>query len=66
MAKVILVDNLNRESVADISLEDNMDTQSAELKAKEYNDTHCHSDYGWFARAVEDDYQLWRGIEELI
>ena len=66
MAKVILVDNLNRESVADILLEDNMDTQSAELKVKEYNDTHCHSDCGWFARAVEYDYQLWHGIEELI
>lgn len=66
MAKLILVDNLNRESVADVLIEDNIDVESAQVKAKEYNDSHSHSEWGWFAKVVDDNYQLWRGIEELI
>lgn len=65
MAKVVLVDNFDREYIEDILLEENLTDEDAEAKAKEYNDKHP-SGWNWFARAVDNDYHLWRGIEELI
>lgn len=64
MAKLILVDNYNRETVADILIEENINEEYAKIKAKEYNDTHQCGD--WFARAVSNNYKLWGGISELI
>lgn len=64
MAKLILVDNYNRETVADRLLEENLSMTDAEKKANEYNDRNLHGD--WFAKAVQDDYKLWGGISELV
>lgn len=64
MAKLILVDNYNRETVADILLEENVSEEYAKMKEREYNNTHPCGD--WCASAVEDDYKLWGGITELI
>lgn len=65
MAKLILVDNYNRETVADVLIEAGINEAEAEAKADKYNADHsmycC-----WFAKAVPDDYRLWKGISELV
>ncbi|KSV59135.1 hypothetical protein [Acetivibrio ethanolgignens] len=66
MAKLILVDNFCRESVADVLLEENLAEATATQKAVEYNDKYRSTDWSWFAKAVPDDYKLWGGISELI
>lgn len=65
MAKVILVDNYDREGIPDQLYLSNLSMEDARAKAKEYNDSY-DDDYPWFARAVEDNHRLWRGIEELV
>lgn len=64
MAKLILVDNYNRECIKDILVAANINEKTAKKKADEYNALHPHGDY--FARAVPDDYKLWRGMSELM
>lgn len=64
MAKLILVDNYNREYIADQLVEESISMDDAERKANEYNDRNPHGDR--FARAVSDDYKLWGGISELM
>ena len=66
MAKLILVDNFNREHIADVLVEDNLDEKDANERADKYNDEHRNMNWNWFAKAVSDDYKLWRGMEELI
>ena len=66
MAKLVLVDNFNREHIADVLVEDNLDEKEANERANKYNDEHRNMDWNWFARAVNDDYKLWGGIEELV
>lgn len=66
MAKLILVDNFNRETVADVLVEENLSEKEANKKAGDYNNEHRSVNGDWFAKAVSDDYKLWRGIEELI
>lgn len=65
MAKVVLVDNFDRENIPDQLLKDEITEEEANELADEYNRCHQGS-YDWYARAVADDYRLWRGIEELI
>lgn len=65
MAKVILVDNFNREYIEDKLLKDNLTDREADDMANDYNSKRT-SNWDWFARAVPDDYKLWRGIEEII
>ena len=66
MAKLILVDNFNREHIADVLVEDNLDEKDANERADKYNDEHRNMNWNWFARAVSDDYKLWIGIEEFV
>ena len=66
MAKLILVDNFNREHIADVLVEDNLDEKEANERANKYNDEHRNMNWNWFAKAVSDDYELWRGTDELI
>lgn len=66
MAKLILVDNFNRETVADVLMEENLTEEDAETKADAYNDEHRNLNWNWFAKAVSDDYKLWRGMEEFV
>lgn len=64
MAKLILVDNYNREYIKDILVAANINEETAKKKADAYNAFHPHGDY--FARAVPDDYKLWGGVSELV
>ena len=64
MAKLILVDNYNREYVADRLLEDNITEAEAIVKAAEYNKNNPHGD--WFANVVVDEYKLWGGMVEFV
>lgn len=66
MAKLILVDNFNREHIADVLVEDNLDEEEANVKANKYNDEHSNMNWDWFAKAVSDDYKLWLGMMELV
>lgn len=66
MAKLILVDNFNRENIADVLVEDGLDEKEANERANKYNDENRNMNWNWFAKAVSDDYKLWRGMEELI
>lgn len=66
MAKLILVDNFNREHIADVLVEDNLDEKEANEKANKYNDEHRNMNWDWFDKVVPYDYKLWRGMEELI
>ena len=65
MAKAILVDNLDRETEADILLKDDISDEEAEQLAKDYNAAHGPN-ASYFARAVPDDYKLWRGMADLV
>ena len=65
MAKLILVDNYGRETVADVLVEAGISEAEAQAKADKYNADHS-MDYWWFAKAVPDDYRLWKGISELV
>lgn len=64
MAKVVLVDNFNTETIADKVLKENVTEQEARKLADDYNQKHPGD--SWFARAVDDNYKLWRGMAELI
>lgn len=64
MAKVVLIDNLNREIIEDKILKENVTDQEAEKLADAYNRKHPGD--SWFARAVADNYKLWRGMAELV
>ena len=66
MAKLILTDNYNRETVADVLVEDHLSNDYAQLRADAYNDKYKHANWDWFAKAVPDDYKLWRGMQELV
>ena len=66
MAKLILVDNFNRETIADVLIEENLSDKEAAQKADDYNSEHRNRNWDWFAKAVNDDYKLWGGIEEFI
>lgn len=66
MAKLILVDNFNREHIADVLVEDNLDEKEATEKANIYNDKYRNTNWNWFAKSVSDDYKLWRGFEEFV
>lgn len=65
MAKVVLVDNLNRETIADVLLEGNLTDDEAERKADEYNKSHGPNPSYW-ARKVDDEYRLWGGMAEFV
>lgn len=66
MAKLILMDNFNRENIVDVLVEENLSEEEAKIKADACNSEHKNMNYNWFAKAVSDDYKLWGGLEELI
>ena len=65
MAKVILIDNFNREYVEDKLLKDNLSEIEAKKIANDYNKQHS-SNWYWFAKAVDDNYRLSHGIKDFI
>lgn len=63
--KVVLVDNFDRESVADLLLAENVSQEEAENIADAYNEKQTDSAPYW-AVVKNDDYRLWRGMEDLM
>jgi hypothetical protein len=61
--KIIIRDNLDRESVADRLVAENADKNYAEFIADKLND---YFGGGGYFSVEQDDYVLWRGMEELI
>lgn len=64
MAKVVLVDNYNREYIADRLLSENLTDSVAKIKADMYNEARRGSDT--YAVVKPDTYKLWCGIEEFV
>lgn len=65
MAKVILVDNLNRDEIADEVYAEDLCEAEAERVAKIYNRQNSHVG-SWCARAVPDDYKLCQGMRDFV
>lgn len=63
MAKVVLVDNFNREHIEDKLLKEELTDAEAESLAQEYNSSHP-SNWDYYAVAKPDEYKLWRGVAE--
>ena len=56
--KVVLVDDLNRETVNDVLLKDNLGLDEANKLAEEYNNHNKYS--GYYALVKEDSYILYK------
>lgn len=54
--KVILVDNYDREHISDVLHAEGLSAEEAERIADEYN----VSAFAWFAKAVPDEYELYK------
>lgn len=62
--KVVLVDNLDRETINDVLLEENVTEEQAREIADEFNNTHP-VDFSYYAMVKPDDYVLWSIIDWL-
>lgn len=62
--KVIRVDNFARETVADKLIEEGLDEVRAMALVNKMNAEQRGTD--WWYRAVDDDYRLSRGMEDLV
>lgn len=63
--KIVAVDNFARESVADILIKENVSKEEGEKIVAEQNYGMGDNDPRYYV-LKEDDYKLWRGMEELI
>jgi hypothetical protein len=63
--KVIGVDNFARESVPDILVQDEMNPEAAASLASRMNEEGGDKANRWYI-AVEDNYRLSRGMEDLV
>jgi hypothetical protein len=63
--KIIAVDNFARESVADTFIAESVNEHWGKRIVNALNDKRHMSSADWF-ELVEDDYVLWRGMEELV
>jgi len=63
--KIIAVDNFGRESIADKLIAENVSEYWGKFIVDLMNDKQ-HDDSLNFFRLVNDDYKLWRGMEELV
>ncbi len=63
--KIVAKDNYNREEKAERVVADNVSKYMGEIIVKLLNDNeHPHS--ATYFTLEENDYRLWRGLEELI
>lgn len=61
--KIIAVDNYNRESIADVLVCENVtNTYIGDLITEFLNSRATDSYY----KLVDDEYRLWRGMEDLV
>jgi hypothetical protein len=63
--KIIVVDNYGRESVADRLVAENVSEYWGKRIVNMLNDKE-HDDSQDYFKLVDDDYTLWRGMEELV
>jgi hypothetical protein len=63
--KVVGIDNFARETVADILVKENISLEEAGRLASELNSGVAEEPSRWYV-VRSDDYQLWRGKEELV
>ena len=64
--KIIRTSNYNIESEAEYVVADNIKHMlQAEVMCCALQDNSRRSDYDWF-RVVDDNYKLWRGMEEFV
>jgi hypothetical protein len=67
MAKVVAVDNFDRDSVADSLIVEGVEDMDADIIAAEWNKTHCNYEGApRYALVKADDYRLSRGMEDLV
>ena len=64
--KIICVDNFNRENMADELVCENVNEYYREHIVDFLNKKFGGDDSFNYYRLVEDDYKLWRGMEELV
>ncbi|RXZ78039.1 hypothetical protein EBB07_28700 [Paenibacillaceae bacterium] len=64
--KIIKTDNYDRDSVADILIAENINTYYGEKMVDLLNDKFSGEGSSDFYKLVEDNYKLWRGMEELV
>lgn len=65
--KIVCVDNFGRESIADVLVAENIAYKDwAEAMCAGLNDKIATSFGPYYFRVHEDDYVLWRGMEELV
>lgn len=63
--KIVLIDNFGRESIADTLVAENVSSYWGNRIVKLLNDSpNRHSDEHF--NVVDNDYILWRGMEELV
>lgn len=63
--KIIKVDNFGRESIADSLIADNVNEYWGK-KIILFLLDELHDDSPYYFNLVDDDYVLWRGMEELV
>ena len=63
--KIIAVDNLARETVADRLVFENIDQKTGEAMVQDANQGATGYTVWWY-RLVEDDYRLNKGMEDLV
>jgi hypothetical protein len=62
--KLIKVDGLNRDSIADVLIQEDLTEEDGQRLLSEYIARHG-SDFVWFL-LVPDDHRLSRGMEDLV
>lgn len=63
--KIIIVDNYDREGVADVLVAEKVDPYWGEKMVDTMNYNRTDYDDKYF-KLVKDNYDLWRGMEELV
>ena len=64
--KIIEVDNLNRDYIADILIAENVHHHYGRTIVEALNEKYSGPDSEQFFKLVKDDYRLSRGMEDLI
>jgi hypothetical protein len=63
--KIVMIDNFNRETVADVLIAENVNKHFGEVIVRLLNSREGDSSPNYFV-LKEDSYILWRGMEELV
>jgi hypothetical protein len=63
--KIVMVDNYNRDSVADVLIAENVNENYAQKIVEFLNEKEGENSTNWFS-LKPDDYRLSRGMEDLV